>query len=349
MADVSTFMAIDAGDIASIMGIDVGDISTVMGVDYPAGTLAWAGTRGVVAGGEDGNDKKNIIQYKTVASDANTSDFGDLNYYVISMVSSGSNISRGIFAGGSKAASPTGSSSNGDIADYITVGSTGNGTDFGDLNAEGRQGFVSGGSSNGTYLFGGGGYQYNGGFTAQDRMEYFTIASTGNGTDAGNISETKWNLVGTSGNSRYLVATGYNGSTRLDTIEYNDFSTSADVSDFGDMSDACYQSAGVESAARAVIAQGTTAAGGKVDVMEYVTVASTGNVTDFGDITVGRSESGSYSDGTRGEWTGGEVQDGHAQPEVDTIEKITIGSTGNSSDVGDLEGDGKLMGGLSGT
>ena len=61
MADVSTFMAIDAGDIASIMGIDVGDISTVMGVDYPAGTIAWAGTRGVVAGGEDGNDKKNIM------------------------------------------------------------------------------------------------------------------------------------------------------------------------------------------------------------------------------------------------------------------------------------------------
>ena len=64
MADVSTFMAIDAGDIASIMGIDVGDISTVMGVDYPAGTLAWAGTRGVVAGGEDGNDKKILFNIK---------------------------------------------------------------------------------------------------------------------------------------------------------------------------------------------------------------------------------------------------------------------------------------------
>ena len=81
MADVSTFMAIDAGDIASIMGIDVGDISTVMGVDYPAGTLAWAGTRAVLAGGHDGTGSEtpiNVIQYKTVTTDGDTSDFGDL-------------------------------------------------------------------------------------------------------------------------------------------------------------------------------------------------------------------------------------------------------------------------------
>ena len=346
MADLKNVMGVSTSDIKNIMGVAVADIKSVVGLDFPAGTIAWAGTRGVVAGGEDGNDRKNIIQYKTVASDANTSDFGDLNYYVVNMGSAGSNITRGIFAGGSKAASPTGSSSNADDADYITVGSTGNGTDFGNLNAAARQGFSSGGSSNGTYLFAGGGYQYNGGFTALDRMEYFTIASTGNGTDAGNISETKWYLVGTNGNSRYLVATGYNGSARLNTIEYNDFSTSANVSDFGDMSSACYESASVESASRAVIAQGDTAAGGKVDVMEYVTVASTGNYTDFGDLTVGRTEQAGYSDGTRGEFAGGEIDSG---AEVNTIEKITIASTGNSSDVGDLEGGNKLASGLTGT
>ena len=346
MAESEKVMGVSVSDIEKIMGVGAGDIEKIMGVEVVT-TIQWLGTRGVVAGGEDGNDRKNVIQYKTVASDANTSDFGDLNYYVLTMASSGSNIARGIFAGGSKAASPSGSSADGDIADYITVGSTGNGTDFGDLDAAARQGFTAGGSSNGTYLFTGGGYQYNGGLTALNRMEYFTIASTGNGTDAGNISETKWNMSGTNGNSRYLVYGGYNGSATLDTIEYNDFSTSADVTDFGDSSTGSYAGASVESTSRAVFAKGFT--NDKSDIMEYVTVASTGNTTDFGDLGVATTEMAGYSDGTRGEFAGGEIMDGHAQPETDTIEKITIASTGNASDVGDLEGDGKSGAGLTGT
>lgn len=308
----------------------------------------FAGTRGVVGGGEDEGTKLNIIQYKTIASDANTSDFGDLNYYAFGMAGAGSNITRGIFTGGSRASSAGGSSSDSNDADYITVGSTGNGTDFGNLNDAARQGFPGGGSSNGTLLFVAGGFQYSGSLTSLNRMEYFTIASTGNGTDAGNLSEAKWAMAGTHGNTRYLAYTGYNGTAVLNTIEYNDFSTSANVSDFGDASTASYTGSSVESTTRAVFTLGQPALG-KSNIIEYVTVASTGNVTDFGDLTAVRSHTSGYTDGTRGEFAGGEEQDGHAQPDVNKIEKITIASTGDASDVGDLLTDGQYFSALSGT
>ena len=83
-----------------------------------------SGIRGLFAGGYDGSNK-NEIDYVTIATLGNATDFGDLT----SARSSGGgtdNAVRATFSGGS-----TGSAVN--TIDFVTVASTGNAQDFGDL------------------------------------------------------------------------------------------------------------------------------------------------------------------------------------------------------------------------
>ena len=93
---------------------------------------------------------------------------------------------RGLFAGGR-----TGST-NQDVIDYVTISTTSNATDFGNLSAA-RYGPA--GLSNGSRgVFGGG--QEN---LQTNTIEYVTIASTGNATDFGDLSATNYRPAGTAG------------------------------------------------------------------------------------------------------------------------------------------------------
>ena len=71
--------------------------------------------------------------------------------------------------------------------------------------------------------------------------------------------------------------------------------------------------------------------------MEYVTIGSTGNATDFGDLTVARGWNTGLGSATRGVFLGGYTfSGGGGSVFYDTIDYITIGSTGNATDFGDL-------------
>jgi len=125
----------------------------------------------------------------------------------------------------------------------------------------------------------------------------------------------------------------------VNTIEYNDFSTSANVTDFGNLSSTSGNNSSACSTVRAVLA----APGVAANVLEYVTVASTGNSSDFGDLDTGRDMLSGTSDGTTGEFYGG--NDGSNTDEIDSI---TIGTTGNGTDVGNLLSGNQDNGSLSG-
>ena len=294
----------------------------------------FAGTRAVIAGGTGGTHAdQNTIAYKTLGASADTVDFGDLQSYRSLMNGAGSNISRAIFAGGLS----TGDGSSSVIygvtdTDYITVGSTGDATDFGNLQTARAYG-TGGGASNGTLLFStGGGNQLPGeSFVTLNSMEFFTIASTGNGTDAGNLSATRYYNTQTDGNTRYISAGG--SDTAVNIMEYNDFSTSANVSDFGDLGAAAKKGSSAASVTRAVFQCGLYDGSNGTNVMEFVTVASTGNATDFGNLDTGVEEAGGTSNGTLGEFFGGTNSGGTGQ---NICQKITIASTGNASDTGDI-------------
>jgi hypothetical protein len=84
------------------------------------------GDRGIFGGGTNGVAAQNVIDYVTISSAGDASDFGDLNVtrYYLSATSNGTN-DRGIFGGGSP--------SNLNVIEYVTISTPGNATDFGDL------------------------------------------------------------------------------------------------------------------------------------------------------------------------------------------------------------------------
>ena len=74
--------------------------------------------------------------------------------------------------------------------------------------------------------------------------------------------------------------------------------------------------------------------GGQDNVMEYVTIATTGNATDFGDLITGTTEKpAGASSSTRGLFICGESQPSGTR--LNTIQFVTIATTGNATDFGD--------------
>jgi len=81
-------------------------------------------TRGVFVGGFD-TANSNVMDYITIATTGNATDFGDLTVarrYINGCAST----TRGVFGGGFDTA-------NSNVIDYITIATTGNATDFGDM------------------------------------------------------------------------------------------------------------------------------------------------------------------------------------------------------------------------
>ena len=327
MADVETLMSVSAGDIDKVMGVAVADIESVMGLGIV--TATWHGTRGVGGGGNDGggyNNRIDTIQYKAVRSAGNTSDFGDMAEPT-AWTGSVSNTTRGVFMGGYTTTYTSGTAG----MEYITVGSTGNTTDFGDLTA-GIE--ASGAGGNGVR-----GLQHYHSNTDK-QVDYITIASVGDAADFGDTNiagrfKGAWNNATRVGFCGGVIS----GNTKND-INYFTVATTGNSSDFGDMSTGAKESGCLESDTRACINIGYTGVGAGYNsrAIDYVAPASTGNGSDFGDMLSGQE--GTHIDNglsnlTRGEWWGGENSSGEA---MDEIQYITIASTGNSTDAGNLLG-----------
>jgi hypothetical protein len=187
-------------------------------------------TRGITYGGEVSPAAVNTIQYVTMASIGNATDFGDLTLIRYTPISTG-NSTRGICAGG-YATAPTNSVVN--IIDYITIGSTGNATDFGDLTQARYDGGAVSSTTRG--VVGGG---TDAGPNKYNILDYVTISSTGNATDFGDLTVARGGLAGCTGNSlRGLWAGGQ--SPTIDTIDYVTIASTGNAIDFGDLSLAMY-------------------------------------------------------------------------------------------------------------
>jgi hypothetical protein len=123
------------------------------------------------------------------------------------------------------------------------------------------------------------------------------------------------------------------GITNFNVIDYVDITTTGNAIDFGDMSVASAFNGAVGSTTRGVMSTGQF--GNILNTLEFVTFATTGNAADFGDMTsalVGVSGCGSS---TRGLFGMGSPT-GSSGAEVNTIQYITIASTGNATTFGEL-------------
>ena len=326
--EITKINTITLANIAKFKEQTDSDMEKFNGAEF-TGTIAWLGSRAVIGGGEGTSGNLNVIQYKNVGASADTQDFGDLASIRKEFKGTGSNITRGMWIAGIT------SSTQVTDTDYVTVGSTGNATDFGDSSNAAYSGGQEGGS-NGTLAFGVGGFASGAG-NQQDAMEYFTIASTGNGTDAGDLTVARNGMTSSDGNSRALNFGGYDGgASNVDTIDYHTFSTSADAQDHGDASNQTRNGATAEDASRVVYALGVGLNGSRVDDIDYYNPDSPGDATDFGDTSQAREALTGASNGTLGEFYGGIIQSGHSNVTVNTCDKITIQTTGDAADTGDL-------------
>jgi len=245
---------------------DFGDLTVARGY-FPAGQTA-SSTRGISAGGWTGSDN-NTIDYITIATTSNATEFGDT---VTARPSGGlSNQTRCVTAGDA--------GSLGNTIEYLTIASTGNGTDFGDL-TEGR-GLLAGVSSPTRGVFGGGRNNTPSSNTLKNTMEYITIASTGNSADFGDLSAIRYGQTGFSSSVRGIWAGGYLAPGQTKTIDYFAIATTGNASDFGDLSTNNGYCASVTNSIRGAVT--INDAPNYYNTIEYITIATLGDAKDFGD------------------------------------------------------------------
>jgi len=72
------------------------------------------------------------------------------------------------------------------------------------------------------------------------------------------------------------------------------------------------------------------------NVIDYITISSAGNGIDFGDLTLARGTGGSCASPVRGVFGGGNTGAPASPGANNTIDYVTISSTGNAADFGDL-------------
>ena len=207
---------------------DATDFGDLLGVRIAMGACSnGPSERGLFMGGAPSdNNPDNVIQYITINSTGDATDFGDCTSTTTQGTASLSNSTndRGVRSGGSP-----GTPEN--VMDYVTISSTGNATDFGDMTT-GRHSHAA--CSNGTNERGlwGGGY-YN---SALNNIGYITISTTGNATDFGDLTGAARLLAGLSnGRNDRGVFGGGRDSSMTDTIAYVTISTTGNATDFGNL------------------------------------------------------------------------------------------------------------------
>ena len=190
-------------------------------------------TRGVFGGGwgptagGDPNGYVTTIDYCTMATTGTWQDFGDLLYEVefIGQSAAASSV-RGVWAGG--ATSTPAAATRVNTLQYVTMSTTGNSLDFGDLSSTARAQIGAVGSST-RAVFGGGS---DPGTSSQ--IDFITIASTGNSQDFGDLATARRSFGSPTSPTRGVFAGGYDpAATR--NIEYITIATTGNGQEFGEI------------------------------------------------------------------------------------------------------------------
>ena len=265
-------------------------------------TCVSSGSRGVKAGGQiDGSGfvYTNSMEYWTFATPGDAQDFGDL-LTVLSSAASASDSTKGLIAMGQDAYTQTATTGRTDTIQYITIATTGNTTDFGDLTADR---FKGAGTNDLTRAVFAGGFDHTGSaYVYLNTMDYITMATTGNATDFGDMLDgTAGGGIGTISDNTTGVFTGGNKTNAAynNEIEKITIATTGNATDFGDLltSLAYHGQTSNPDNARGVIFGGFYNPGTvRTETIQYITISSPGNATDFGDLT-GQIE---YSAGSSG-------------------------------------------------
>ena len=221
---------------------------------------------------------------------------------------------RGLWGGGG----PSGT----DRIDFVTIETTGNAIDFGNL--LGSENYTRGYGNRTRGLWA----QSVGPVTNQ--IEFITIAQQGNSQDFGNLTQSSQSGCHTGNSTRCVFFEGTNPTTNV--ISYVTIASTGNAVDFGDMTESERDQGSCASPTRAIIAGGYSTdpvSGSQTNAIEYITMSTLGNGSDFGDLTEARMGGGGASNAVRGIFSGG-------HPANATMDSIEIATLGNAVDFGDL-------------
>ena len=178
--------------------------------------------------------------------------------------------------------------------------------------------------------------------TTFNTIDYITISTAGNAIDFGDLSAKLFDgAANISSRTRQFAYMGRSGPSYSysNKIEFITYSTTGNSVDFGDATSTLgYRPSGLSNATRGVRAGGSdNPAAGGTNIIDFITMAAEGNAVDFGDTVVANLRyGGGIASPTRGLILWGDSKAAPGETYVNTIEFITIATTGNSQDFGDL-------------
>ena len=241
--------------------------------------------------------------------------------------SSGGTGTRGLRAGGNSTT---------DVIEYFTIETLGNTQDFGNLTLSRKGNAACASRTRGVNA---GGESASPG-TQENRIDFVTIASTGNASDFGDLTEKGGfsQMTGLSNQTRGIFTGGYGnpgpfGNTNI--IQYITIAQTGNGVDFGDLAYAQTNAASFASSVRGIVGGGADPS--FKNQINYITISTTGNGQDFGDLTSAKRTLVGASNSTRGLFAGGQPTSPNSDANsTNVIEFVTIASTGNAQDFGDL-------------
>jgi len=216
----------------------------------------------------------NYIEFITVASTGNSTDFGDLIMRQYGQTGVNDTV-RGIFCGGAST-TPFVPAHNAEsnVIQYVTISTTGNAVDYGDLLLAKFPGTSMNSTTRGIIA------RKNSPVGPNAVMDTIITRTLGNATDFGDcISGTGNNVTGGICNAtRGILAGGY----LHNIIQYITMATTGDATDFGDLTQSSDNLRAASSKTRGITAGASTPSNS--NVIESVQIATTGNSVDFGDM-----------------------------------------------------------------
>ena len=277
------------------------------------------GTRAIFFGGYD-PATVNTIRFINVSTTGDASTFGTLSLGIRRDSAACASRTRGVCAAG---ANVSGSASQSNHIEFVTIASTGNSTDFSaDLTNATR---ALAGLSNQTRGLFAGGYTGPNNSSKFNNIDSIEIASTGTRIDFGDLAAATCYVSGCASPTKGLFVGGFAPSI-TSNINYVHISTQGNVALFGDLTTATRSLTSLSNATTGILGGGTTSS--NTNTIEYITIETHGDAIEFGDLTVaGRAMPGGASP-TRAVF-------GPGSSRTTTIDYVQISTRGDAVDFGD--------------
>ena len=240
---------------------------------------------------------------------------------------------KGVFTGGSTPSAT-------DTMSFIMIATTGNATDFGDLSVANFSLGTAADSTRGVIM---GGYSNS---ATSSKIEYTTISSSGGTNDFGELVVGAQYGGGCNSPTLAVLGGGWadtvtnvSGDKNSNVLQFITIQTTGKSTEFGDLTKRRQTDQALSNKTRGCYIGGAhyssypTYIG--TNIIDFVTFSSLGDAQDFGDLINDGWGSGAAANNTRGIIAGSQ---GGPSPfaRTNTIQFITIATTGNAEDFGDL-------------